>query len=122
MNDRDKTRTPFQIALQRLKKHRLAMLGFWILVVFYSLAIFADFFAPYNFDNEKREDAYHPPTAIHFGKREGKVCFYIYRYEQRFDEFYRRIYYAERSRIYPLKFFTRGDSYKLLGIFRTKIH
>ncbi|MCM8793273.1 MAG: ABC transporter permease subunit, partial [Candidatus Omnitrophica bacterium] len=118
---KNQIRTPFQIALSRFKKHRIAIGGFWILVILYSLAIFADFFSPYGFDNEKRENAYHPPTRIYLGKKGGRFCLYIYKYEQRFDEFYRRIYYEDRSKIYPLKFLYKGDSYKLLGIFKTRI-
>lgn len=122
MNKNQKIRTLFQIALRRLKKHRMAMVCLWILVILYTLAIFADFFAPYRFDNEEREDAYHPPTRIHFGKKDRKFYFYIYRYEQKFDQFYRRIYYADKTKIFPVKLFSKGDPYKLLGIFKTSIH
>ncbi|MCM8783397.1 MAG: ABC transporter permease [Candidatus Omnitrophica bacterium] len=119
---RSKTKTPFQIALYRFKKHRIAIWGFWMLVVLYILAIFADFFAPYNFDNEKRENSYHPPTKIYFAKEKSRLYFYIYRYQQKFDDFYRRIYYEDRTQIYPLRLFYKGDEYKLLGIFKTRVH
>ncbi|MGE4356985.1 MAG: ABC transporter permease [Candidatus Omnitrophota bacterium] len=116
------TRTPFQIALRRLKKHRMAISGFWVLVALYTLAIFADFFAPYSFDDEKRENSYHPPTKIHLGIKDNRLCLYVYKYEQKFDKFYRRLYYEDKTQIYPVKFFYKGDAYKLLGIFRTRIH
>jgi len=117
-----KVKTPFQIALSRLKKHKIALFGFWVLVILYLSAILADFIAPYSFDNEQREDAYHPPTKIHWGKVNKRFCFYIYKYEQKFDEFYRRIYFEDKSKIYPIKFFYKGESHKLLGIFRTNRH
>jgi len=46
--------TPWQIALKRLRRHRMAIFGFRVLVVLYVLTVFAGFFAPYHYDNEQR--------------------------------------------------------------------
>ena len=42
-----KPKSEWQIAFRQLKKNKLALAGFWILVVLYFLMIFADFIAPY---------------------------------------------------------------------------
>lgn len=98
------------------------MTGFWVLVVLYSLAVFAAFFAPYGFDNEKRENAYLPPTRAHLFYS-GKLSKpFVYLCKQEFDQFYRRIYKEDKSSPYAIKFLSRGDSYKMLGIFKTNLH
>lgn len=99
--------SPFQMALRRLKKNRLAIGGFFILLCFYLAAIFAGFISPYHYDNEKREHSYHPPTRVHFFDAQGKFHLrpFIYAYSSKFDKFYRRIYTPDRSRVYAVKFF-----------------
>jgi len=115
-------RTPGQIALVRLRKHRMAIVGFWTLVVLYSLAIFAGFITPYSFDNEQRENSYTPPTRVHLVDSRGKLWPFIYSSRQEFDQFYNRIYSEDKSRAYPVEIFHRGDEYKFLGILKTDLH
>lgn len=116
--------SPFQMALKRLKRNRLAMAGFFILVLLYFSAIFANFISPYGCDNEQRNRSYNPPTRLYFFDSHGKFHLlpYIYNYTYKFDKFYRRIYSLDKSKRYPVKFFMRGDEYKLLGIFSTNLH
>jgi peptide/nickel transport system permease protein len=117
-------RGPLGIALRRLLHHPLAIIGGGVLLVLYLLAIFADFIAPYHYDNEVRKNSYHPPTPIHFFDPQGNFHPrpFIYRYSYRFDKFHRRIYTRDTTKIYPIRFFVRGDPYRLLGVFKTDIH
>lgn len=109
---------------KRLKKNRLAILSLVILILFYLTAIFADFLSPYSFDNEERELSYSPPARIHFFDLEKKIYFrpFIYGITFEYDKYHQRIYKEDREKIYPLKFFAKGDSYKFLGIFKWKNH
>ena len=77
----------FRMALRRLRKHRLAMLGCVVLGVLYTGAIFADFIAPYHYDNEKRTNSYNPPTALHFFDEQGKFHLipFVYDYSYEFN-------------------------------------
>lgn len=119
-----KSMTQFQIALRRLTRHRLAMAGAVVLAFLYLGAIFADFIAPYHFDNEKRENSYNPPTRFHFFDQEGKIHLrpFIYNYSYQFDEFYRRVYIVDKTKRFPIRFFVEGDEYKMWGIFRLRWH
>ncbi len=112
------------LALRKLPRHRLAMLGMVVLVTLYFGAIFADFLSPYHFDNEQRENSYNPPTPLHFVDSEGKLHLrpFIYRYTYHFDQFYQRVYTPDLSQRFPIKLFVEGDPYKLLGLFSTDIH
>ena len=54
------SRSPLRRALFRLRRNRLAMLGFWVLVLLYGSALFADFLAPYHYASSARKKAYQP--------------------------------------------------------------
>lgn len=93
-----------------------------MLGVLYLSAIFAGFIAPYHFDNERRDLSYCPPTKIHFFEN-GKLCWpFIYGMSYKFDQYYNRVYYEDKSKKYPLRFFIRGDRWSLLGLIRTDLH
>lgn len=112
-------RSPWKMAWGKLKRHRLAMIGMWVLIILHLFAIFADFFAPYGETNTDRRRINHPPTKVHIISPEGKLTRpFIYQYE-RVDRMRNR-YEADTSTMYPIKFFVRGDKYKILG-FETNI-
>ncbi len=119
-----KHHSQFGLALRKLPRHRLAMLGMAVLAILYLGAIFADFLSPYHFDNEQRENSYNPPTPLRFVDREGTVHLkpFIYRYTYHFDRYYQRIYTPDLSQRFHVKFFVKGDPYRLLGLFPTDIH
>jgi len=100
------------------------MAGFCLLVLLYFAALFADFISPYHYDNEHRKRSYNPPTKLHFFDAKGRFHLrpFVYDYRYKFDKFYRRVYILDKSKIYPVKFLVRADSYKLLGLFASDLH
>lgn len=117
-----KSLSQFQIALKHFQKNRIAMLCFWILVLLYTSAIFADFLSPYSYNNEDRNYSYCPPTPIKFFNKGKPMKPYVQGVYLTFDESHKRIYLPERVRQYPIKFFIKGDQYKLLGVFSSRLH
>jgi peptide/nickel transport system permease protein len=126
MNNNSKRRKPaslFLLSFRKIKVNPLAILSFWILVSLYLGAIFADFISPYSFDNEDRSYSYCPPTKIHFISPDGKLSRpFVYAVTYSFDEYNKRIYKEDKSKIYPIKFFIKGDRYKFLGFIPTSRH
>ena len=108
--------TPRQIFWRRLRKHRLAVLGGWILVAMYGIALVAGFFAPYGFERQDRDRFFHPPM---FPRFEG-VKLVVPRYQQ--VEGKQFTYQPVSGDAKPLKFFVSGEKYKLLGLIPTSIH
>lgn len=112
-----------RLGLRKLRRHKVAIAGAWVLGTLYLCALFADFIAPYHYDNEVRTLSYHPPSRIHIFDKQGKPhrpFIYIQSFE--FDEYYRRVYTEDTSRGYPIKFFVRGDRHKVLWLFETELH
>lgn len=88
------------------------------LVALHVAIIFAGFFAPYDPATQNRELAYAPPSHIHFLDSAG-FHFRPFVYAETADiDGYRE----DTSRKYPLQFFVRGTTYKLLGLFSTGLH
>lgn len=111
------------LARRRLKKNPVAWLSLGLLAALYFLAIFADFLSPYAYDNENRLYSYCPPTKINFRKVSGGLSWpFVYDAKLTFNNFHRRIYTDDKSKVYPLKFLVKGDRYKLLGAIPCQIH
>jgi len=117
-------RSPWQIAMARLRRHRMAIFGFRVLVVLYLSAIFAGFISPYDYDNENRDHSYHPPCRLRFVDEQGKFHFrpFVYATSYEFDEYFRRQWVVDKSQRYPVRLLVKGDEYRILGLFKARTH
>lgn len=118
------SRSPLRRALFRLRRNRLAMLGFWTLVLLYGSALFADFLAPYHYASSARKKAYHPPmiTWVRVSDANGLRWPYLTNSVYEFDVNQRKVYRPIPGADYPIGFFVKGDPYRLLGLFETRVH
>ena len=106
----------------KFKRHRMAMIGGAVVLAYYIMALFADFFAPVHFTTYNAEYVYAPPQMIHLF-RDGKFDPFVYGYRfERDPHSYKKTWAVDESVIIPIDFFTHGDSYKLLGLVETDIH
>lgn len=115
-------RTPMQLAWRQLRRHRLALVGGAILIVLYTLALFADFIAPYALDTSDRLKFYHPPTIPHLRDASGRFHWRPFVYDTHLADPGLRLFAEERTRIYPIRFLVRGDPYRLFWVIPTRIH
>ncbi len=115
-------RSPFRIAMRRLRRHKLALVGLAVLVVMYLTALFADFVAPYRYDNEDRKRPYLSPDKIRFRDEKGfSLRPFVFNRTTELDlgEWVEKL---DRSKRYYIKFFVKGEKYKLLGIISCRTH
>ena len=110
--------------MSRLRRHRMAIFGFRVLVLLYLTAILAGFFAPYDYDNENREHSYHPPQGFHFWDVDGHFHWrpFVYARSYDFDAYFNRVWKADKTKRYPLRFFVKGDDYKIVGLIPARLH
>ncbi len=112
----------WQLMWWKFKRHKLAMFGGTLVLFFYLLAIFAEFFAPFQFTTYNDQYVYAPPQMIHFF-RDGKLSPYVYGYKFERDPIsYKKTWAIDESVIVPLRFFNRGDPYKLWGLIPSDVH
>lgn len=108
---------------RRFTKHRMAVVGMWILGFLYFLMIFANFFAPYGETFEDRQKSYLPPVSVQFIDN-GKLSWpFVYDFREDFNaDTLLSEYVVDTSKKYPIQLFHHGESYKLLGLIPTDVH
>lgn len=109
---------------RRFRKHRLAMVAGFVLLILYSMAIFAPFLSttdPYSTDINYKNA---PPQRIHFIAEDGfHFRPFVYPLKSEMDmETFELTYKEDKSKKYPIKFFVHGYEYKFLGLFKTDLH
>jgi peptide/nickel transport system permease protein len=89
--------------------------------VFYGLALLAPFFAPYSQELMDRERFYHPPHPVHLFDSAGRFHGPFVHPMTLVDPSRWR-YVEDRTRVLPLRWFARGEPYRLFGLLPTDRH
>ena len=113
-----------QLMWWRFKKHRMALISLGVLAVFYFVVVFAEFVGPYDPEQFFIKYKLAPPSAIRIRDAEGDFHWpFVYKIiRERDPETLRSLYMDDETARYPIRFFTRGFEYKLLGLIKTDIH
>ena len=115
----------WQLMWRKFRRHKLAILGGTILVIFYMIAIFCEFFSTYDIYRRYPGYIYCPPQRIHFFDEQGEFHFrpFVYGFKLTRDpETLRRIYKEDKTKKHFIYSLIRGDNYKLWNLFETNIH
>lgn len=109
---------------KQLMKDKFAKIALMVLGAIYLALFLADFVAPYTKDFSDRTMAYVPPSKIFVIDENGKLSKpYTYNYTRNFDSENLRITYnLDRSKKHYIKFFSKGQPYKFLGIVPMQRH
>ncbi|MFH1383338.1 MAG: ABC transporter permease, partial [Candidatus Omnitrophota bacterium] len=88
------------------------------------ITVFAEFIAPYDYDEDNRENPYQPPTKIHCIDAGGRFHFipFVYTSDKYLSENYERIYTESTAKHYSLRLFPKGDAYHLWGVIKWDRH
>jgi len=113
-----------QLVWRRFKKSKLAVVGIITLALFYFVALFAEFFAPYDYMHDNMRLRYVPPRRIHLFAEDGfHWPPFVHGLKQTRDPETLEITYTEDATIrHPVRLFHRGDPYRLLGLIPSNIH
>ncbi|MGC9467876.1 MAG: ABC transporter permease [Anaerolineae bacterium] len=114
----------WQLVWWKFRRHKLAQMAMVVLGILYFFAIFAGFLSPYDPLHRFKEHLASPPTKIHIRDTEGRFRSpFVYKTVLDRDPVtFRPIYAEDRTTIYPVGFFVRGDPYKFWGLFETDLH
>jgi len=106
----------------RFRKHKLAMIGGIITLLMYFIAIFVEFFAPFPPDLTNTQGTYAPPQALVLFDEHGFNP-HVLGYTVEIDPVaLRRTFVVDPEVTVPVRLFTKGYSYRILGIFESDIH
>ncbi|MCB0112015.1 MAG: hypothetical protein KDE53_39095, partial [Caldilineaceae bacterium] len=110
---------------RRFLRNRLAVGGAIVLIVIYTVVIFADFFAPYEHTISNEDFVARSPQIPRFVDAEGNFSWwpFVYGTETVLDT--QNFIYVHEDNLeekYPLQFFVHGREYRLFGVIATDRH
>ena len=114
--------TQWQLMWWRFRKHKLAVGGTIVLIAFYLVALFADFFAYADPQESDAQRSLMAPQSIHWFD-DGRFAPYVYALKGTRDPLtFKRVYAPDTSTKLPIRFFGKGDPYTLLGFIPIERH
>ncbi|MEO5988039.1 MAG: ABC transporter permease [Candidatus Eisenbacteria bacterium] len=114
--------SPWQLFLRQFRRSTLAVVGGWLLLVLYSMALLAPFLSPYGPEQMDRNRFFHPPTPLRWVDGDGRFHLGPFVYATRLSDPSSLQYEEDRARMLPLRFFVKGTPYRLFGMLATDRH
>ncbi|MES2460416.1 MAG: ABC transporter permease [Armatimonadota bacterium] len=113
------TLSQWQLISLRFSKHHLAVGSLLLLMVLYSVALFAEFCAPYSSGWSNVNMIYAPPQLPKYSASAG---LHVDRMERRINPLTLKNYYLRTQDTVPVGFFVKGEPYKLWGLIPSDRH
>ncbi len=110
---------------RKFRKHKVAITAGPVLGFLYFIAIFCGFISPYSPLTRYPKYLNAPPQRIHFfNKDKGfQLRPFVYDLKRKIDpETFRRTFSIDKSKRYPIYFFSQGEAYKLWNLFESNLH
>ena len=116
--------TPWQMIRWKFVRHRVAVFSLGVLVVFYLVALFAEFVAPYSPTHHDTDYMFMPPQTIRFvDKGQFQLRPFVYGMVGTLDpKTFKTTYVVDPTQKYPIYLFVKGDPYKLWGLIPGNVH
>ena len=104
----------WQLIRHKFSRHKLAVWSVWLLVLMYTVAIFAEFVAPQTPHSRDLDFQYCPPQLVYFDFKHG---LHTYALQRQIDPItLRRTFIVKKDQVINLDLFAKGEAYKLWGL------
>jgi peptide/nickel transport system permease protein len=114
--------TQWQLMWWRFRRHRLAMVGTVVVLLFYGVVLFAEFLAYADPHGSDAQRSLLPPQPVHWFEG-GRLAPHVYGFTGRRDPVtFKRVYTPDPGRKIRVRFFAKGFEYRLLGLVPTSRH
>src|SRR5512136_358722 len=114
--------TQWQLIWWRFRKHRLALGGTVVLIAFYLVSLFADFFAYTDPNESDAQRSLIAPQAIHWFDGDSFRPWVPGLKGTRDPLTFKRVYVPDPQKKVYLAFFARGEPYRFLGLIPMERH
>ncbi len=113
-----------QLMWRKFKRHKVALAGLFVLSLFYLCALFCEFVSPYSPTTRNQDYKSLAPQLIRvYDAKTGFHFPFVYGVSNQLDlTTFQRTGVLDTDAMYPVRLFTRGETYKLWGLFETDIH
>lgn len=115
---------PWLLMWWKFRKHKMALISGVLIIFLYLVALFCEFFAPYDPEEKFIRYKLAPPTTVHLIDAQGNLRMpFVYKIVRTRDDTTLRSSFAEDTSVrYPIRFFVQGPEYKLWGVFPSTLH
>ncbi|MBN1346945.1 MAG: ABC transporter permease [Phycisphaerae bacterium] len=101
----------------KFQDHKVAFLSLWVVVLFYLVAVFCEFVSPNDPQKRNAKRSYCPPQRVRLFHQGGLRRPFVYPQVQHVDpETLARAYTNDTSAPQPIRFFVKGDPYRLWNL------
>lgn len=111
----------WKLMWRKFIRNKMAIGGGVVILLLYTIAMFANFIAPYTLSTRFREYIYMPPQPLYWFD-EGKFSPHVYGINLEIDKNLRKIYTLDPEVKHSIKFFAKGEPYKLFGFIPAETH
>ena len=113
----------WQLIWRKFRRHRLAWIGGSVLAILLVMAVFSEFWSPYDIYERHTDLVNLPPQRIRIFDQGSFHRPFVYGVtSERSTTTYFLEFSEDTSRRYPVRFFVRGAHYKVLGIIPSDLH
>lgn len=113
----------WRIMWWKLRRHKLAVISGAVLLFFYLSIAIVEVLAPYHLETRNTEYIYAPPQTPHLFHEGAFVGPFVYGWSVELNlDTMKREYVPDTSKVYPLRFFCRGDDYAFWGQLQGDFH
>ena len=107
--------SPWRMFWRQFRRSPLAIAGGALLAVFYAVALFAPFLAPYAQESMYRQRFFHPPHRLHWIDTAGRFHLLPFIHPTRLTDPSSLTFEEDRTVRIPIRLFVRGSTYRLFG-------
>jgi peptide/nickel transport system permease protein len=118
------TATQLQLMWWKFRKHRVAIIGSYVLGVFVFIMLFCEFLAPYGSQSRDGDYLFGGPQKIHFSDTSGNfIGPFIYSMTTQFNKDTMQLDLTEDTTTpHKIRFLYKGEPYKMWGIMKGDLH
>lgn len=107
----------------KFKKHKLALVSAWFLLILYGLIAIVEFVAPYSLHTRNMNNIYAPPQRVHLFHEGSFVGPFVYGRSMTLNmDTLQRVYSERKDTVEPIRFFCAGDPYRFWGLVQSDKH
>jgi peptide/nickel transport system permease protein len=107
----------------KFKRHKLAVVAGWFLLLLYSSILVTEFISPYDLHTRNNKFIYAPPQSLHLFHEGEFMGPFVYGFKLKMNmENLKREYTPDPRKIQRVRFFCLGDAYEYIGLISGSFH
>ncbi|MVA75582.1 ABC transporter permease subunit [Auraticoccus sp. F435] len=117
------TASQWRLVWRKFRKHKLALVGAWVVIAIYAVVAFAEFLSPSTTRAQDAAYAYAPPQALHVYHPTEGLGLYVNGYTVTQDpETFALDFAVDESQYIPVGLLVKGEPYEMWGLIPMERH